>query len=155
MTTFSKTFIHLTLPILFLIGCKTKNKSNTLINNNKSLEIIDQKMDEQETCWNTGDLECFMQHYWKSDSLMFIGKSGLTYGWQPTLDNYIESYPDKNTMGHLTFTNEVKKFIDLETIQVIGKWQLQRDSLENLSGYYSLIWKTKNNEWVIVSDHSS
>ena len=112
-------------------------------------------MSEQETCWNTGDLECFMQHYWHSDSLLFIGKSGLTYGWQPTLDNYINGYPDKSAMGKLTFTNEVKEFIDIETVQVIGQWELQRDSLENLGGYYSLLWKIKKGEWVIVSDHSS
>ena len=70
-----------------------------------------------------------------SDSLSFIGKSGLTYGWQPTLNNYILSYPDKSAMGKLTFTNEVKDFIDIETVQVIGKWELKRDSLENLGGY--------------------
>ena len=58
-------------------------------------------------------------------------------------------------MGKLTFTNEVKEFIDIETVQVIGQWELQRDSLENLGGYYSLIWKMKNAKWVIVADHSS
>jgi hypothetical protein len=35
--------------------------------------------------WNRGDLsKRFMDTYWKSDSLMFIGKSGVTYGWQNT-----------------------------------------------------------------------
>lgn len=121
----------------------------------KVIEVISKQMSEQEHCWNTGDLECFMQHYWHSDSLMFIGKSGLTYGWQQTLDNYISGYPDKAAMGKLKFTNEVKEFIDKETVQVIGQWELQRDSLDNLGGYYSLIWKMKDGKWVIVSDHSS
>ena len=35
-----------------------------------------------------GNLEEFMSFYWKSDSLMFIGKNGIQYGWQKTLDNY-------------------------------------------------------------------
>ena len=58
-------------------------------------------------------------------------------------------------MGKLTFTNELKQCIDIETVQVVGNWELQRDSLKNLGGYYSLLWKIKNGEWVIVSDHSS
>lgn len=35
----------------------------------------------QTSAWNRGDLEGFMKGYWESDSLMFIGKSGVTYGY--------------------------------------------------------------------------
>ncbi len=151
--------VEYTLKTIFLSillsACGGSEKIDHMHNQGKVIASINQKMSEQETCWNTGDLECFMQHYWHSDSLLFIGKSGLTYGWQPTLDNYISSYPDKSAMGKLTFTNEVKEFIDIETVQVIGQWELQRDSLENLGGFYSLVWKIKKGEWVIVSDHSS
>ena len=122
---------------------------------NKDMEEIQRVMNLQEVAWNEGNIEQFMDGYWKSDSLMFIGKNGIKYGWEPTLDNYISSYPDKSAMGKLTFTNEVKEFIDIETVQVIGQWELQRDSLENLGGFYSLVWKIKKGEWVIVSDHSS
>ena len=152
-------YVKYTLKILFfsilLSGCEHSENSDFIHMRKNVIGIINQKMSEQEACWNTGDIECFMEHYWHSDSLLFIGKSGLTYGWQPTLNNYIRSYPDKSAMGKLTFTNEVKEFIDIETVQVVGQWELQRDSLENLGGYYSLIWKMKNAIWVIVADHSS
>ena len=147
------------LKILFFStlfsACKHSEKSDFIHLRKNVIGIINQKMSEQQACWNNGDLACFMEHYWHSDSLLFIGKSGLTYGWQPTLNNYVRSYPDKSAMGKLTFTNEVKEFIDIETVQVVGNWDLQRDSLKNIGGYYSLIWKKKNGEWVIVSDHSS
>ena len=42
----------------------------------------------QDDAWNMGDINGFMETYLKSDSLMFIGKSGVTYGWQNTLNNY-------------------------------------------------------------------
>ena len=60
-------------------------------------------MDDQTKAWNAGDLEGFMKGYWKSDSLMFIGSSGVTYGWEATLNNYRKNYPDTATMGILTF----------------------------------------------------
>ena len=111
-------------------------------------------MDEQLKCWNTGDLECFMKHYWKSDSLMFIGKSGVTYGWQATLDNYKKGYPDGDAMGKLTFTIIDVEQLSADKAYVIGKWHLQRKE-DAPEGHYTLLWKRIDGNWVIVSDHSS
>lgn len=138
-----------------LTSCNSENDS-TNIDQEAEIKVIQQKMDEQIACWNNGDIHCYMQHYWHSDSLMFIGKSGVTYGWDSTLNNYLESYPDKKNMGLLHFENEVIRFLDDETVQVIGAWSLDRgEDLNDLEGHYSLIWKRKEGEWVIISDHSS
>ncbi len=113
-------------------------------------------MQEQEESWNKGDLEGFMKHYWKSDSLKFIGKSGINYGWAKTLENYEKSYQNKEEMGTLKFTNKTLDFVGEQTIFVVGEWLLSRkDSLGDLSGMYSLIWEKKDKKWVITTDHSS
>ena len=70
----------------------------------KDLLAIQQVLDAQNAAWNEGNLEKFMEGYWNSDKLKFIGSRGLQEGWQKTLDNYKKSYPDKATMGKLTFT---------------------------------------------------
>ena len=120
------------------------------------LDIVRNNMSEQENSWNNGDIPGFMKHYWKSDSLSFVGKSGLNRGWKKTLDNYLISYDNKDKMGTLYFNNLSINKIDINTIHVIGSWTLKRnDDLGNLSGYYSLIWQKKNNQWVIIADHSS
>ncbi|MEQ8627308.1 nuclear transport factor 2 family protein [Ekhidna sp.] len=108
----------------------------------------------QEECWNAGDLECFMEGYWKSDQLVFIGSKGVTYGWQQTLDNYKKSYPDKATMGQLTFDLIIVEPLSEDFWTVIGKWSLKRKN-DNPNGHFSLIFRRLGNEWVIVSDHSS
>ena len=46
---------------------------------------------KQTESWNNGDIESFMTTYWHSDSLMFIGKNGVKWGWQTTLENYKKS----------------------------------------------------------------
>ena len=61
------------------------------------------KMDDQVNAWNRGDIDSYMKHYWKSDSLVFIGGSGPQYGWLPTLERYKKAYPDRSTMGLLSF----------------------------------------------------
>ena len=111
-------------------------------------------MQTQTECWNRGDLEGFMQTYWKNDSLTFIGRHGVTHGWQQTLDNYKKSYPDKAAMGTLSFDIlEVKK-LSADYYYVTGGWKLQR-ATDAPSGYYTLLLKKINGEWKIVSDHSS
>jgi hypothetical protein len=60
-------------------------------------------LSNQEVAWNSGSIDDFMKGYWASDSLVFIGKS-VTYGWQPTLENYKKRYPDTAAMGKLLST---------------------------------------------------
>ncbi|MFN0032992.1 MAG: YybH family protein [Flavobacteriales bacterium] len=111
-------------------------------------------MDSQQQAWNRGDLSEFMQPYWQNDSLQFIGSSGLTHGWQRTLSNYQKSYPDKEAMGRLQFTNLSTDVLDSTHAHIIGKWQLFR-SADTLAGHYTLLWKKMKGQWVIVADHSS
>lgn len=111
-------------------------------------------LSQQQDCWNAGDLECFMEGYWKSDQLVFIGSKGVTYGWQQTLDNYKKSYPDKSAMGKLTFTLLILEPLSEDFWSVIGKWSLKRKD-DNPNGHFSLIFRRLGDEWVIVSDHSS
>jgi hypothetical protein len=158
-------WISLITLFLLVMSCtitdKRPNKKSSKVNSTSlsesSIKItIDSIMQAQIICWNEGDILCFMEAYWKSDSLMFVGKSGINYGWQKTLDNYLKSYSSKDEMGILHFNNEVMILIDKTTFQVIGKWHLKRtEVLGDLQGYYSLIWQIKNGKWVIISDHSS
>jgi ketosteroid isomerase-like protein len=119
------------------------------------VDIVSSHMSEQQDSWNEGDLEAFMIHYWKSDSLKFIGSKGLTYGWQQTLANYKTRYPDRSAMGQLNFTNHEILQVSDDYVYVIGKWELERKELENLSGHYTLLWQLIKGQWVIISDHSS
>jgi hypothetical protein len=107
----------------------------------------------QQEAWNRGDLPGFMEPYWKSPDLMFIGKSGITRGWDSTLARYQRSYPNHNAMGQLEF-----KTLQLDCGETaawhLGQWTLYR-SADTLSGYFTLLWKKRDGQWVIVADHSS
>ncbi len=111
-------------------------------------------MDTQTKAWNAGDLEGFMGTYWKSDSLLFIGKNGVTYGWQSTLDRYKKSYPDKTAMGLLSFHLLEFKKLAADVYFVVGKWTLVR-SIGDLSGHFTLVLRKIGGEWKIIADHSS
>ena len=118
-----------------------------------SLEIA-AIMEMQERCWNEGSIDCFMKGYWRSDSLQFIGKSGITYGWNETLNNYKSKYPDRSHMGALHFTLLHMKKLGQEFITVTGSWKLDRE-IGNAGGYFTLLWQKIEGKWVIIADHSS
>ena len=111
-------------------------------------------LDTQTQAWNRGDLEGFMKGYWENDSLRFIGKSGITYGYNNTLNNYKRGYPDTAAMGKLQFTILVVKKLSPRYYEVVGKWYLKR-SIGDVSGHYTLLLRKINSKWVIISDHSS
>lgn len=111
-------------------------------------------LDVQRASWNEGNLEEFMQTYWKSDSLLFVGQNGPKYGWQTTLDNYKKSYPDKAAMGILSFDIKEIRMIDPQNAFVLGGWHLKREKDEP-KGYFTLLLKKIKGEWKIIADHSS
>jgi hypothetical protein len=126
----------------------------TLAQNNKDEKEILQILDNQTKAWNRGDLDNFMKGYWENDSLMYIGKSGVTYGYAKTLASYKKNYGDTARMGQLKFNIVHLKRLSKEYYQVVGQWNLTR-SAGNVGGYYTLLFRKIKGEWVIVVDHSS
>lgn len=124
---------------------KAQSKDETAIRNS---------MAEQLNAWNAGDLVRFMGTYWNDDSLMFVGKSGVTYGWQKTLDNYKKGYPDTAAMGKLDFNILHVKRLSAIYFFVVGKWHLTR-SIGDVGGHFTLLFRKIKGKWVIVADHSS
>jgi ketosteroid isomerase-like protein len=120
----------------------------------KDVNAIKKVLNDQNEAWNQGNIDAFMDGYWKNDSLTFIGKSGVTYGWNNTLNNYKKGYPDTATMGKLTFTLLHIKKLSKENYQVIGKWFLKR-TVGDVGGHFTLLFRKIDGRWVIISDHTS
>ncbi len=138
--------IYVVLAIMFITTCTFAQTKDDI--------IIKNILDQQTIAWNGGDIANFMKPYWHSDSLMFIGKSGITYGWQKTMENYKKNYPDAAAMGKLDFTILQTKRLSVLYYSVVGKWHLTR-TIGDLNGHFTLLFKKIKNTWVIVSDHSS
>lgn len=125
-----------------------------LVAQDKDKEQILSILKRQTEDWNRGNIEDFMVGYWNSDSLMFIGQSGVTYGYKQTLANYKKNYGDTARMGKLSFDILQVERLSPAAYFVVGKWHLQR-SAGNAGGHYTLLFRKIRGQWVIVADHSS
>lgn len=108
----------------------------------------------QVESWNRGNIDEFMIGYWENDSLMFIGKNGVTYGYTNTLNNYKKGYSDTAQMGKLKFDILQVKRISGDAFFVVGKWFLKR-TVGDIGGHYTLLFRKIKGRWVIIADHSS
>ena len=120
----------------------------------KDEQAVRKVLQTQTEAWNKGNIDEFMHGYWENDSLKFIGKSGVTYGYKATLERYKKNYFDTAQMGKLSFDILEVKRLSPEYYFVLGKWFLKR-SVGDIGGMYTLIFRKINGRWVIVSDHTS
>lgn len=115
---------------------------------------IRQILAEQTAAWNKGSLDDFMKGYWKNDSLLFIGQSGITYGYDNALNNYKKNYDTPDKMGQLFFTLLKFERLSADHYFVVGKWLLKRKA-GDVGGVYTLLFRKIDGHWFIIADHSS
>lgn len=139
-------------PLLFC--CLLVIISTNLFAQKKDDQQIRKILGTQVAEWNKGSLEHYMEGYWNSDSLVFIGKNGPTYGYAPTLARYQKSYPDRATMGILSFEIISLQRLSADHYFAIGKWALKRDA-GDVGGSWTLLFRKIQGVWKIVVDHSS
>ena len=130
---------------------------NTILSQNikekDSLQILD-VLETQRIAWNDNDINEFMQGYLKSDKLVFSGSNGPIYGWNYVKERYLKTYSSKELMGYLDFDINDLFLISKRVALLLGKFNIKRDD-ENLSGYFTLVFKKIKGSWYIVSDHTS
>ena len=120
----------------------------------KDFEQIKRIFHQQEEDWNRGDIDAFMEAYQKSEDLQFGGAYGITFGWQQTLERYKKGYPDRESMGKLSFQIKDMTQHSEDVVSLTGSWVLERKN-DRPGGHFLLIWKKINGEWKIVVDHTS
>lgn len=120
----------------------------------KAEQAIQKVMADQAGEWNRGSIDGFMKGYWNNDSLVFVGQSGLTYGYAQTLSNYKKHYDTPEKMGKLFFTLLSIKQLSTDYCFVLGKWLVKRQA-GDIGGTYSLLFRKIDGHWLIVVDHTS
>ncbi|MBM3963971.1 MAG: nuclear transport factor 2 family protein [Planctomycetes bacterium] len=130
-------------PIIVAVDTDTKPE----------VESIHRLMFDQSDAWNRGDIPAFMEAYWKSPELTFSSGGNVTRSWEATRDRYLERYPDRATMGKLTFSELETRLVGDQAALTLGRWKLERG--QPIDGNFSLVWQKFDDGWKIIHDHTS
>ena len=108
----------------------------------------------QQEAWNRGDIDAFMNGYWRSEETVFVSGDEVTRGWQKVLDRYKTKYSDRAKMGTLTFSNLEITSLSNDSAVALGVWKLKRANDEP-HGRFTLIFRRLLDGWKIIHDHTS
>jgi beta-aspartyl-peptidase (threonine type) len=108
----------------------------------------------QADSWNSGNIDGYMEGYWKSDSLLFTSGGRIQKGWEATLAKYRRTYPTKERMGKLTFSSVEVHRLSPGSAWVFGRWEITRQA-NPAGGVFTLVLKQFSGDWKIVHDHTS
>lgn len=150
---------------LSLVGCAAAPPMSPSPARAEALEAVAQThvairavLAAQQDAWNQGDIDGFMEGYWRSPELAFVSGSTITLGWEETRDRYRARYATRALMGQLDFD-----ILDVSTGAgadgvfgvVLGRWRLTRPEAGDAGGYFTLLMRRIDGRWVIVRDHTS
>jgi ketosteroid isomerase-like protein len=136
------------LSYIFFLVCAIGFSVTSDINNDVLEVLIKQK-----AAWNQGDIDGFMDYYWKSEELIFQSGNNRVIGWDALIARYKANYSGEN-MGTLYFTDIVINVVSEDFVLVLGHWEVKAKD-ESSGGLFTLVLQHKPEGWRIIHDHTS
>jgi uncharacterized protein (TIGR02246 family) len=114
-------------------------------------------LQHSEEAWNRGDLAAFASYYEDSPETTFIGREVVRGGVEAILERYRRTYPTRESMGKLAFSNVEVRTLAPGVALVTGEFHLERTAAGggNAAGRYTLILRKTPSGWKIIHDHTS
>lgn len=136
-------------------AARTQNGAALTLMSHDALELV-KVLTAQERDWNAGNLNGFLEGYKHAADTTFVS-GAVQHGWDEMAAHYRASYPNKDTMGQLSFSDLEPRLLDGKFAVMTGKYSLERGKKfgGNASGVFSLVFEKTDAGWKIVVDHTS
>jgi SnoaL-like domain len=109
---------------------------------------------EQVADWNKGDLNGFMEGYWRSPETEYVGAAGIVQGWNAIEQRYQLAYQGTKAMGRLRFENLHVTMLAPDAALAVGTYVLRSGNKES-EGIFTLVIRRLPEGWRIINDHTS
>jgi len=144
-----------TLALLPLAGACTTQAGAPIQQGQSQAEAetaaITAVLEAQDAAWNRGDIDAFMDGYWKSPELRFASGGNVTRGWDETNARYHNTYGTPEKMGTLITGDYEIVLLAPDAAIAHGSWKLERAG-DAPSGLYTLVMRKFGDDWKIISD---
>ena len=140
--------------ILLLASLSCQSPTPTVPHRSAIEAAVTAVIRQQQTDWNAGSVENFMQGYSRSDALRFASGGEVFNGFDAALRRFQTSYPDRRTMGTLFFSDIDVTVISPDAALAFGRWALTREP-DHPNGLFTLLFRKTPDGWRITHDHTS
>jgi ketosteroid isomerase-like protein len=110
----------------------------------------------QEKAWNAGDIAGYVNGYKDSPDTLFVW-SHVSRGFKQILEDYERTYPNRASMGTLTYSELEVHSVSNTFAVCIGKYHVERAKKDGGpgDGLFSLVLEKTADGWKIVLDHTT
>ena len=107
-------------------------------------------LEQQASAWNRGDLEEFVKTY--AAETVFVKE--VSRGNKGVLERYKRSYPTREKMGTLTFSDMEVTMLGKDYASVLGRFHLELTPAGGgeAKGIFTLLLRKTNGGWKITLD---
>jgi len=155
MRLFIRSLFAVTTLVLLMTAGVLSTVGQATTNSSEKTAIL-AMLNKQAADWNRGDLEAFATGYKNSPDILFMGRT-IRRGYDQMLDGYRKSFPTREAMGTLTFSNLEVQPLDDHFATVTGRFHLERTAAGggNAGGFYLLVVEKTPSGWKIVRDDTT
>jgi uncharacterized protein (TIGR02246 family) len=152
MRLFTRMLLVIAAAVLLFIPKLSSATAQSTANSADS-QAITAMLNRQADDWNRGDLDAFATGYKNSPDILFMGPT-IRRGYDQMLAGYRKSFPNREAMGKLTFSNLEVQPLDQRFATVTGRFHLERTTAGggDASGYYLLVVEKTPSGWKIIRD---
>ncbi len=147
--------LYLSLPLAGVPLTAQREGTTMKVLPQAELEVI-KVLVAQERAWNDGNLNEFLKSYKHSPQTTFLS-GNIQHGSEEMAAHYRGSYPTRETMGMLSFSDLEPRLLDERFALVTGRFKLERTKKGggNAEGIFSLGFEKGDDGWKIILDHTS
>lgn len=105
--------------------------------------------------WNTGNMDGYLDAYWKSGEMSLMFGNQAVRGWQALADLFRSNWETEEAMGDFTTSDVVVSQISSDTVISSGAFtHIFPD--ETIDGSFTHVWKQlEDGQWQIAHEHTS
>jgi beta-aspartyl-peptidase (threonine type) len=113
-------------------------------------------LDRQVMDWNKGDLDGFLEGYWKSPKVVFQSGGQRFTGFDAMRERYRSRYQGTGrAMGRLEFTDLEIEMLGAEAALARGRFRLNMPDGTTPAGLFTVVFRKLPEGWKIIHDHTS
>jgi beta-aspartyl-peptidase (threonine type) len=121
-----------------------------------AVQAVRAVLDRQVIDWNRGDLDGFLNGYWRSSKVVFQSGGQRLDGWEAMRDRYRRRYQTgRRTMGRLEFLALEVESLGPEAALARGRWRLTMPDGSKPGGLFIVVFRKLPEGWKIIHDHTS
>jgi len=113
---------------------------------------IEAILNAQTDAWNRGDLDGYLDYFWRDPRLYYASRNTVVRGWEALRESYARRYGEGAQLGHVQFSDVEIEILAEDAAKVTGRFEVTQAAYPASGTYLIVLRKFAEAGWKVVSD---